>query len=300
MTVRTFGALIVAAFGVAIGSALLSVVGLLPESAISGDLAWPWPITGPWALLANLGQLAIFSVATASMLRLYVRGGDDDWDLRLWPVAVAASLLALFPDPDVEVGRFSFSSGGLVAFALLVVVARQLALTTESPATRPRRHAFALRLGAVLLLLASFSYQPLHPLSSAFEGRESDANFDIGADGTGDRRALEFMLGNDGVGTMTVRSLQAVGRGVHDVQLQAHGAGFGAADSFDGFYRPVAVERIGRGDTFAGRMRFGTATCRGGSVSAVATVTGLDVSYETLGIARTQRLVIEPPARLRC
>jgi len=295
MTLATLLAVLFCGVALSLAMGLLSLVGLAPQSSGS---EWPFPAVDAWSLLADAAYLSLSCFLIAWVVRRAVRDWSADWDVRLGPVAFAAAI-----------GSDAISAGSdgsnLAAFALVVVVGRQVALM-PAPALRwnPGRPVSALlALAVVVLAAAAASYQPFHPLSSAFEGRPSDTSFAVG--GLADRRFAEreheFMLGNDGIAGMTVRSIRPIGDEPSAVAIVTHRTGVRSASSLGAFERPVGVEHIGRGTTFSGRMRLTAATCldpiRG---SRLVRVTALDVRYTALGLTRTQRLAIDPPARLRC
>ncbi len=262
----------------------LSFVGLAPSDA--DRLLWPWPSDdGIWALAANVACLALWCSALAWSARRCVRDWTDDHDLRLWPIGLAGAL-ATEPSSATAVT-------GLAAFALVVVVARQVALTPRpAPRWRPSRvQRVAVIVACVALAVAALSYQALHPLSASFENRGSPAGMSIWSS-NGDR-SLHFQLGNDGTSALTVRGIDVADVAARSATVEVRGMVDTAAGSLVG-------QRIARGQTFRGDVTLTQSGCRDARTNGHATIYGLDVRYETLGMTRTQWLPVDPPARLRC
>lgn len=280
------------AFGAAAG--LLSLAGL--QAGSIRVVQWPAYSGDAWAWLAATSRTAFACWLLAWALRRCTRDWTDDWDLRLWPVAVAFA---------IAIGAASGeTSVGLAGFALVVVVTRNVALAPRpAPRWQPSRRVRAVVVIAVVsLAVVSLAYRPLHPLSAAFEDRASDASFGIsGGHHPGDppfeQRALGFMLGNDGIAAMTVRSVRALGARPGDVAILTHRSGVRTAHSLAGLYRPTGAEQLARGARFSGSLQLTRAACLD---AAPNEVTGISVRYETLGMTRTQQLAIDPPARLSC
>ena len=282
MTLRAFGALLCAGFCVRVSAGLLSLAGLLPDSSTSG-MGWPWHATDAWSLLSDASVLLIVSVVMALWLRRFVRNGGDGWDLRLWPIVAAAALLFALPERQVTVLRLDDSEStvdivSLGPLVLLVVLARQLALTRRHDPQPDRRSARAIALGGAVALLVAISYQPLHPLTAE----------DLG----GDARAVDFQLLNEGLAAR-LRSVDVVSDGASAVATEL--------DRIGSAGRPLGDGRLARGDRLNVVVRLAPPVCRGASRRAAATiVSAIEVHIDTLGLARTQRFDVSPPARLRC
>ena len=112
--------------------------------------------------------------------------------------------------------------------------------------------------------------------------------------------SFAFMLGNEGIAGMAVRALQPVGLGTRDVEVVVQRRGTHAAHSLRDLYRPAGTAQIGRGATFTGFLQLTQEACRREGRHLAVDVLALDVRYETLGMTRTQRLAIDPPAQLTC
>ncbi len=282
-----------------VGGVLLMVV-VLPLVALhlqSGAdlLGPPSGAVGDWPLAVAAIRGAFVCWVLAWSLRRCVRDWTDGWDVRLWPAALAcAAALLLAPD-----GVYL----GFVGIVLLVIVARYAAIVPRpAPRWRPRRwERVAVALGVASAAVVALAYQPLHPLASAFDGRRSDARFgiDSGAHPHG-QPGFGFMLGNEGIAGMAVRSLQPIGLGARDVEVVTDRRGTYPAGSLRGPYRPVATAQIARGATFTGSLRLTQDACRRENRHPAVEVLALEVRYETLGMTRTQRLAIAPPAQLTC
>lgn len=253
-------------------------------------LHWSADPSDGWALLAEAVPTAFACCLLAWVARGYVRIWTDDWDLRLGPMALA---FALTLNPLAHE-----ASAGAGGFVLAVIVARKVALSPRpAPHRQPsRRVRVAAILGVLGLALFALGFRALHPLSAAFESRPSDARFGIAGDAQNPNgaRSLDFMLGNDGISTLTVRSIHAVGvePAVMAVRLRRD-------DSWSSVARAEPVA-LGHDETATGALRPSHATCRDAGRDASWSVRALDVRYEALGMTRTQRLAIDPPALLRC
>ena len=100
------------------------------------------------------------------------------------------------------------------------------------------------------------------------------------------------MIGNEGVADLTISAIRAVSDADIAISL--------STDTYSGLDAARLDERLARHDTMMGELRATAAGCRGLIQPRYLVVSTLDVRYETLGMTRTQHLVIDPPARLRC
>jgi hypothetical protein len=145
--------------------------------------------------------------------------------------------------------------------------------------------------GVVALLVATFSYQPLHPLVAAFPGRDNKLMSNtVDPMPPDSARELSFAIENAGAGTAKVRSVRVVGRDVRLLDIA-------------GYEAPLAGTRLARGSRYAGRVYLSKATCATDEARLhmpTATVDALVVRVEALGFVRTQRLDVDPPADLFC
>jgi hypothetical protein len=256
----------------------------------------PASIDGYWAWLSYATKAALACGLFAWALRLCTRGWTDDWDLRLWPVTDAIAIALASPGDD---GALS-----LAGCALVVVVARNVALVPR-PAPRwrpPPWQRAAVIAGIAIVAVAALAYRPFHPLSAAFQGRDSDTSFGFGTGGDPARASTElaFTIGNEGLAAVTVRSIHAFDEAPADVDVMTHRTDVTTARSLAGLHRPVGMERIAPGDQLQAWLKLSNASCRGPDRVRRDEVRELVVRYETLGLIRTQRLPIDPPALLRC
>jgi hypothetical protein len=144
---------------------------------------------------------------------------------------------------------------------------------------------------AVGLLIASFAYQPAHPLIVAFANRENPlSSYELDPLKPADRR-LGFTIVNEGLGDVTVRSVRAVGSKTAAVDVVVAGG------------RPIAGVTLAHGAVLFGKVVLPRAACAReplvGDIPAVV-VYDLQTRVETLGSVRTQRFEVVPPARLYC
>jgi hypothetical protein len=289
---------VLAGLAAVIGAVVIAFVGgALDAAGLADDdlLRPPTSIDGTWAWLnyATKTGLACWLLAWAG--RRCVRDWTDDWDMRIWPVAVAIGFALASLDRD--------ESLTLASFALVVVVARNVALVPRpAPRWEPSRWE---RIGLIATIAAvaivALAYKPLNPLSAAFSDRKSDTSFSIGARGAPSRpyREFGFLLGNEGLASVTVRSIRADGGvSAHIDVLTRRDVDY--ARSSAGLWRPLGVEHIRRGDELHGLLRLSSASCSGPDRVRGEEVRALSVWYETLGFKRTAWLPIRPPARLRC
>jgi hypothetical protein len=266
------------------GRALLSgasVLRLVPDGVVSSGPGWTWPITDAWSLGANAGVALLYGYSFAWVLRRAVRSRSWTWDLRLWPVAFAMALATAL-EPTLA---------GLTGFTLVVVVAQAVVLRPASEAgRRSTTELVATVAAAALMLVLTLSYQPLHPLLAAFPGQDSrmmSLSF-----GPADPRdpLLGFAFENGGTGTVTVRSVHATGRNVGLLDVASYGL-------------PFARMTLPRGAIAQGGLRLSKATCATPAARRripLVTIDGLEVRVETLGLVRTQRFDVDPPADLYC
>lgn len=263
----------------------LALAGMADRQLLPGHgwqtRGWPWPTAGTWALAADAGFGLLFGFALAALMRLVVRLRSDGWDLRLWPVALATAL-ATAAETTVA---------GVTAFALMVVVTRELAIRPRASVTlRPALKA-AIAGGVALSLVATFSYQPLHPLLAAFPDRGNklmEHTLDPLSPPSG--RELAFVLENAGMGTATLRSITVVGPNAGLLDIETHG-------------RRLRGARIPRDADLHGRVRLSKAACAtdaAGLRVPSASIDALVVRVETLGTVRTQRFDVKPSADLFC
>jgi len=261
----------------------LSQLGRLLPSNLSYDdntFGWPWPVTDAWSLLANVGQALLVGFALAGTLRLAVQRLWRDWELRAWPIAIAWAIGAP-------------ASSTLAASALIVVVARTIALRPAvTPRPRPRRVVvLALAFGAMVLTVASLSYQPLHPLLATFSDRQNPlVSTDLGPEFPESPQSLGFAVRNDGVAAVQIRSMRAVGWETSVVVVERS-------------ERSPTGGSLARHGELAGTIRLASGFCQtpaAGLRQPAATVTALEVRYKALGAERVQRLKVSPSENLFC
>ncbi len=224
-------------------------------------IAWPWAAVDPWATLADVGWAAALCLTLAYGLRASVRAYLEGWALRFWPTAIALAI--------GFTGREDRATP--IAFALLVVVLRNVALVPQPlprvRAARPRQLGLAALVA--LLTAAALSYQPLHPLV-AVPGRSHAAP-----------GLWSGVFTNDGSSTITVRSATIAGF-PHSL----------ASLEFDG------KRALAPGEETRVIARVRRDACAAGFISS--SVGSVVVRYDVLGFTRTQRYPIEPPAQLAC
>jgi hypothetical protein len=293
---------VLAGLGVVVGKFAIAAVAIaLSLTRLDGDphlLRVPAPTNGAWAWLSYATQTAFACWLLAWATRRCVRDWTDDWDMRIWPVAVAVAIALVSPRDEASVS--------LAGCALVVVVARNVALVPRpAPRWQPSRWELAGAIVALMALaVAAFGYRPIHPLAAAFEDRRSDTSFGLGSDGepAGPHTRFAFMLGNEGAARVTVRSVGAMGSGFMpgDVVVLTSRSGAVDAHSLADLQRPVGMERIARGDQLHAWLEPSRAFCRGPHPTQATEVWGIEVRYETLGFEGIQSLPIDPPARLRC
>jgi hypothetical protein len=280
------------------GFAIAGVEALLALTRLDGDadlLRQPASVDGGWTWLNYATKTALACWLLAWAGRRCVRNWTDGWDMRIWPVAVAIGIA--FASLDRA------RSLTLAGFALVVVVARNVALARR-PLPRwasGRWERIGLIAAIAVVAIVTLAYKPLNPLSAAFSDRKSDTSFSFGARGIPSRpyREFGFLLVNEGLATVTVRSIHADGGASADVDVLTH-RDVKYARSFAGLWRPFGVEHIRRGDELHGLLRLSRASCSGPGRVRGGEVSALSVWYETLGFKRTAWLPIHPPARLRC
>jgi hypothetical protein len=281
------------------GVAIFGVDAALMLTRLDADpdlLRLPTSSDGLWAWSSCAAKTVLGCWLFAWAGRRCIRDWTDNWDLRIWPVAIAIAIALASLD-----ARRSLTLAG---FALVVVVARNVALV---PRPAPRWQPSRWKRAAVIVALAvvaivALTYRPLHPLEAAFSDRDTDASFSFGSDGDPSRPSTElgFMIGNEGAARVTVRQVRAVEIAHGNVDVLTQRSGAFEAHSLADFRQPVSVERIARGDQLHGWLAPSRSLCQGPGRARGAKVWGLDVRYETLGVTGTQRLPIDPPARLRC
>ena len=259
-----------------------SSLQLIPEEGWDGTKGGPWPIDGAWALAADAGWGLLFGFALAYAMRVAVHGWSDSWDVRLWPIACATALAIASP-----------GISGAGSLALVVIVTRQLALRPAAPAPRSRRVAASIAAGTAALLIATFSYQPFHPLLAAFPGQRNQlmlTSSGFGSHRPSPSRSLRFELENAGVGTVTLRSVHVVGPNARLLTVK-------------GLESLPAGHPLHRNSSFGGRVWLSKATCATDAARnrmPSASVNALVVRVETFGMVRTQRFELKPPANLYC
>lgn len=287
-TGRTLAALIVSTLGVRLAVGLMGSVGFLPEDSV--DTSWPLPAEDVWALATDLSLVLITSVALALCLRWYMERNEPEWDLRFWPLAAVAALLFAVGEQRIAVGGRVMVDVGFIAFVVLVVVARQLAPVPRTSDRRGRSSSTVLGVGGAVALLVAMTYQPLHPL--AFDSSRSQT------EPIHDGHGLYFNLASAGVGGARVRSIDVVGDGRAATLVEVdHQHDHGAVSS----YRPLAGGvSVLRGELLGIRVRVAPSACRGERRAVSTAVSAIEVHLDTLGLARTQRFEVDPPARLRC
>jgi len=279
MIVQSIGCAFLSAIG---ASALLlgaSSLRLVPVGVLGGVPGGTWPITDAWSLTASAGVALLYGYAFAWVLRSAVR--SRMWELRLGPVACTMAL--------ATASDSTFAC--LTAFTLVVVVARAVALRRASAAgQRPTSGLVKMAVAAGLMLVLTLSYQPLHPLLAAFPG-QNNGMMSLSLEPEDSYvRLLGFAFENGGTGTVTVRSLRATGRRVRLLDVESYGL-------------PFAGMTLRRGVTVQGGLRLSKATCATPAARRripPVTVDGLEVRVETLGLVRTQRFDVDPPADVYC
>jgi hypothetical protein len=264
------------------GRALLVVavhLHLFPEGGIvvAGD--GTWQVTDAWSFTANLGVALVFGYAFAVMLRWAVRTRPAAWDLKLWPVACTMALATVSGE----------GIAALTAFVLIVVAAKAVSLLpAAADRRRPRNAVMATTAaGAVALLVVTFSYQPLHPLLASFTGRDDPlSSISLGSqEPLG--RYLAFAFDNAGADAVVVRSIRPVGVNVGALDVVPYGG----------------LRTIPRGATAQGALRLSDKACARKAVRhriPPVRIVALEVRVETLGLVRTQRFDVDPPAELYC
>ncbi len=290
---------VIAGLGTIVGGfAILGVELALSLTRLDGDpdlLRFPVSMNGAWAWLSYATQTAFACWLLAWATRRCVRDWTD-WDMRIWPVAVAVAIALVSPSDE--------SSVSLAGCAVVVVVARNVALVPRLAARwQPSRWELAGAIVAIAALaVAAFAYRPLHPLAAAFEDRRSDTWFSFGSDGEPGRpyTRLAFMLSNEGSAGATVRSIGAYGVAPTYLEVMTHRTEVTPAPTIAGSHRPVGVERIARGDQLHAWLQPSRAFCQGPHRTQEINVWGIEVRYETLGFEGIQSLPIDPSARLRC
>jgi len=256
-----------------------SSLRLLPVGVLGGVPGGTWPITDAWSLTASAGVALLHGYAFAWVLRTAVRARI--WDLRLGPVACAMALATASDS----------TFAGLTALTLVIVLARAVALRPVSAAgQRPTSGLVKTAVAAALMLVLTLSYQPLHPLMAAFPGQNNGMmSLSLGPEGSY-VRLLGFAFENGRTGTVTVRSVRATGRKVKLLDVESYGV-------------PFAGMTLPRGATVQGGLRLSKATCATPAARRQippVTIDGLEVRVETLGLVRTQRFDVDPPADLYC
>jgi len=254
----------------------------------TGDDSWAW------TSYAAKTALACWLFAWAG--RRCVRDWTDGWDMRTSPVAVAIAFALASLDADR-----SLTAAG---FALIVVVARNVALVPR-PASRwrPNRWELAGTIAAIAAVaVVALTYRPLHPLAAAFADRSSDSGFSVssGQDTSHRYAQFGFIIKNDGLAAVTVRSVHAYDEAPPDVDVMTQRTDVTSAATLAGLHRPVGVEHIAHGNELHGWLQLSRASCSGPYRVHGDRVFELVVRYETLGFRGIQRLPIDPPARLRC
>lgn len=275
-------AAIVTAIPLEFGLAGVASLQLIPEEGWDGTKGGPWPIDGAWALAADAGWGLLFGFALAYGMRVAVRGWSDSWDVRLWPIACATALAITSP-----------GISGLGSLALVVIVTRQHALRPAAAAPRSRRVAAAIAAGTAALLVATFTYQPFHPLLAAFPGHRNQLmpnDYGFGSSRHSPARAVRFQLENAGFGTVMVRSLHVVGPNARLLRIE-------------GLESLPTGHPLDRNSSLGGRVWLSKAACATDAARyriPSASVDALVVQVETLGLVRTQRFELKPSADLFC
>jgi hypothetical protein len=260
---------------------------MLALTRLDGDpelLRLPTSVDDRWAWVSYAAKTALACWLFAWAGRRCVRDWTDDWDLRIWPVAVAIALALVSLGDDKALT--------LAGFALVVVVARNVALVPR-PAPRwqlSRWERVGLLAAVVVAATVALAYRPLHPLAAAFLDRGTSAGMSIGGGGSPSQRYSEFAfwMENEGPAGVTIRSIHAYDAAPADVDVLAHSG------------HPMGVERIAHDGDLRGRLQLAYWSCHGPYRVHSDVVTELVVRYETLGFNGTQRLPIDPPVRLRC
>lgn len=287
------GATLVAWGGVAALVIPLSALHLVPFNPSGGDLpgtGWPWRIDGPWALAADLGPtlLAGFLFAMAAGHLLQLRTGVAP---RRWPLALLAAGVGWIPVVGDRPGLIG-ASGGL-AFAVMVVATRSVALRPRPAPALSRAVLAALAAAAVLVAAAtSFSYGALHPLTA----RNSDAVNDTLREGRGD---LLFTIANEGprpARILGVRPADSPGLRVTRLRTDSERD---VAPTLAGLYKPLGQPTLGPGeDDLAVYMTVSSRCPSGGAMTW--RIEALRVRLRVAGSERTQRVALASPPRVQC
>ena len=167
------------------------------------------------------------------------------------------------------------------------------------PPLRPRI-VLPLALVALALLAATFSYGPLHPLSATFELRSTSSWTIVAKPRHRDPRTLDFLLANDHddepvlLRSVRVAGLPA-GAAAPVERAYVHKTPRGPRI---GSYGPTAGIPLDRGTLLLLRARLSPAACA--SPRRSYRVTRVEARFEALGVERTQRFDVAPPAVLSC
>lgn len=276
------------------------LVGItLSGRAGAGMLAKPFAPAGPGAVLVNLACLA----AAVAVGTWALRGALFAIGWWVSPVTTGASVLALGYAPYLSARALPLSGGlALIATALILRRAGRPYWEAPEPLALPRWTVPATVAVAVVLALG---YASLHPL--AFDQR-------TGVDpwGTGDWQGERVFYGPPGRSEAYALPLRAAGlagvtflaaRPVGDQQrvrvlaVERHGDPREPAFLSRQFPQPiqaVAGLSLPRGETRWLLLRLRFARCGPGPTP------GLELRLRTLGIERTQRLVLVRAPVARC
>lgn len=260
------------------------VLWLLRLDADAHLLRLPASTDDRWAWTSYAAKTALACWLFAWAGRRCVRDWTDHWDMRIWPVAlaIAIALASLREDKTLT----------LAGFALVVVVARNVALVPRpAPRWQPSRWERIAGIGAVAILaVVALAYRPLHPLAAAFADRGSSAGMSIGTGASPSQRygSFPFWIENEGPAGVIVRSIHAYDAAPADVDVLGEAR------------RPFTIEHLSHEGSFHGWLQLSRASCSGPYRVRGDEVSELVVRYETLGQSGTQRIPIDPPARLRC
>lgn len=289
-------------------SAVLAALHVAPPGVnlLDGPL---WEPTSAWTVLASTGPLLLaLGVLTVAVGLAFSLHGD--WTLPLAPVLLGSVAVLATTAGGEPIG--------LLLLVVLVVGARYLAVpstTAETarsvrgdPADAPslpagsseRRRPFprwALLAGvpiALVLLAATLSYQPLHPLTVTFSDRPTDVR---GLSASDESHELSFVADVESFGDARIVGARAIGYVGSDLAVESERPGAARAGSLDDLFVPLVGRTIAGGASVHGRLALPAANCPGGTP---ALVQALELRFETLGTTRTQRFAVEPPAALGC
>ena len=233
---------------------------------------WPWRIDGPWSVAADLGPLLLCGAAFAygfEMLRFRSAGAPQARRPSVVLALVAAALGWVTVASPPNAGLIGIN--GLLAFLVLLVVARETAAREPSKLRLTRRGVALVVAAGVCLTAASLSYGIMHPLTVAIDPS-------VGVlDG---RDVMHMTVRNDGRLDARIQSIEVPGLPVTRVGRD------------DERMTPVAGTRIdGHGDL---SVQVAIAQC------GMSTVDRVHVRLAVAGRELRQVVRLDPPVRLSC